>query len=324
MQGFGPDYADPPDYILKVTRQIWEDRGIATLRRSYAPDILVRSPASIVQGNQGVIAATLATLAEFPDRTLLGEDVIWAEAGEGAFLSSHRLYSQATHLGDGAYGPATGRPLRYRIIADCHARGDVIDDEWIIRDQGAIVRQMGQDPRDWAADRIAAHQAAHGAPPPPPFRPEDDRPGPYRGAGNADEWGERYADLLTRIMAADFAAIPAEYDRACRLEHPGGVSGASHADADRFWMGLRAAFPSATFTVHHRIGRDDPLMPPRAAIRWSLDGPHDGWGAFGPPTGARVHVMGLCHAEFGPWGLRREWALYDETAVWTQILLHQG
>ncbi|MEO1688508.1 MAG: hypothetical protein AAFU61_11445, partial [Pseudomonadota bacterium] len=53
MQGFGPDYADPPDYILKVTRRIWEDRGIATLRRSYAPDILVRSPASIVQGPVG-------------------------------------------------------------------------------------------------------------------------------------------------------------------------------------------------------------------------------------------------------------------------------
>jgi hypothetical protein len=40
--------------------------------------------------------------------------------------------------------------------------------------------------------------------------------------------------------------------------------------ADRFWMGLRAAFPSATFTIHHRIGRDDPMMPPRAALRWSL------------------------------------------------------
>ncbi|MEL6595678.1 MAG: nuclear transport factor 2 family protein, partial [Pseudomonadota bacterium] len=84
----------------------------------------------------------------------------------------------------------------------------------------------------------------------------------------------------------------------------------------------RAAFPSATFTVHHQIGREDPMMPPRAAIRWSLDGTHDGWGSFGAPTGAKVHIMGICHAEFGPWGLRREYALFDETSIWMQILHH--
>ena len=72
------------------------------------------------------------------------------------------------------------------------------------------------------------------------------------------------------------------------------------------------------------IGRDDPGFSPRAALRWSLDGIHDGWGAFGAPSGARVHVMGICHAEFGPWGLRREYALYDETAIWKQIALKTG
>ena len=61
-----------------------------------------------------------------------------------------------------------------------------------------------------------------------------------------------------------------------------------------------------------------------AALRWSLDGTHDGWGSFGRPTGARVHVMGMSHAEFGPWGMRREFALYDEIAIWKQILLATG
>ena len=98
----------------------------------------------------------------------------------------------------------------------------------------------------------------------------------------------------------------------------------SHKDVDEFWMGLRASFPSAKFEIHHQIGREDPMMPPRAAIRWSLQGKHDGWGAFGNPTGADVYIMGVCHAEFGPWGLRREFALYDETAIWKQILLQTG
>ncbi|HSF63943.1 MAG TPA: nuclear transport factor 2 family protein, partial [Paracoccaceae bacterium] len=41
-------------------------------------------------------------------------------------------------------------------------------------------------------------------------------------------------------------------------------------------------------------------------------------------TGARVHIMGMAHAEYGPWGLRRECALWDEIAIWKQILLHTG
>ena len=134
----------------------------------------------------------------------------------------------------------------------------------------------------------------------------------------------RYGDLLTRIMGADMAAIGSDYDRACQLEHPGGVTGHGRDSADRFWMGLRAAFPNATFTIDHQIGRDDPLMPPRAALRWSLHGTHSGWGVFGRPTGAEVYLLGMSHAEFGPWGLRREWVVFDETAVWKQILLATG
>ena len=66
-------------------------------------------------------------------------------------------------------------------------------------------------------------------------------------------------------------------------------------------------------------------MPPqRAAFRWSLHGKHDGWGSFGAPSGAEVYVMGISHAEFGPWGLRRDYTLIDETAIWKQILLQTG
>jgi hypothetical protein len=48
-------------------------------------------------------------------------------------------------------------------------------------------------------------------------------------------------------------------------------------------MRLRSAFPSARFEVHHLIGREDPHMPRRAALRWSLTGTHDGFGRYGPP-----------------------------------------
>lgn len=322
MKGFDPKFKDFPDYILGITKEIWEDRNIATLHHYYAEDIVVRSPASIVIGNQGVIAATMATLSEFPDRCLFGEDVIWSGTPEEGMLSSHRIISTATHSGDGVYGKATGKKLQYRIIADCHAKNNAIDDEWLIRDQGAIVRQLGYEPLAYAREMIekegGAEKASH------PFHPKDDKVGPYKGKGNDNEYGAQYADILTRIMGADMAAIPSSYDRACQLEYAGGMTGYSHDFADQFWMGLRASFPSAKFEIHHQIGRDDPMMAPRAALRFSLTGKHDGWGSFGAPTGAEVHIMGACHAEFGPWGLRREYVLFDETAVWKQIALATG
>ncbi len=322
MKGFDKRWKDFPDYILGITREIWEDRGIATLHHYYAPDIIVRSPASVTVGNQQVIAATLATLAEFPDRTLLGEDVIWSGTPESGMLSSHRLLSTATHLGDGAYGKATGTKLVYRIIADCHAVNNQINDEWLIRDQGAVVRQLGLDPKEYAAAMIEREGGPESCA--KPLNPANDIPGPYTGHGNDNDWGQLYGDILTRIMDGDLAVIPEKYDRACQLGYPGGVSAHSYGDADRFWIGLRASFPSARFSIDHQIGRDDELMPPRAALRWSLSGTHDGWGAFGPPTGAEVYILGACHAEFGPWGLRREYVLYDETAIWKQIVLHTG
>lgn len=323
LKGFDPKWRDFPDYILGVTKEIWEDRGIATLNRYYAKDIVVRSPASVVVGNQGVIAATMATLAEFPDRHLLGEDVIWSGSdADGTLLSSHRLLSTATHMNAGVYGPATGKSLVYRIIADCAARDNQIYDEWLIRDQGAIVRQMGWDPKTYASDLITREGGPEACV--KPLTPATDRKGDYTGRGNDHTAGQRYAEVLTRIMSADMAAIPACYDRACHLELPGGVTGHGWSAADRFWMSLRAAFPNAAFAIEHVIGRDDPMMPPRAALRWSLDGKHEGWGAFGMPSGADVYLLGLSHAEFGPYGLRREYVLYDETAVWKQIALKTG
>ena len=322
MKGFDSRWKDFPDYIIGITKEIWEGRNIAALNHYYTENLAVRSPGSLVIGNQNVIAATMATLAEFPDRTLLGEDVIWSGTPEQGMLSSHRLLSTATHTSDGLYGKASGTRLIYRIIADCHAINNQINDEWLIRDQGAIVRQMGWNPKEFASDLIQREGGpAHCV---KPFTPEIDVPGAYQGRGNNNEWGDKYADILQHIMNADLTVIEREYDRAVYLEYPGGITAHGWGAADRFWMGLRASFPSAKFTIDHQIGREDPKLPPRSAIRWSLHGTHDGWGVFGTPTGVLVYIMGICHAEFGPWGLRREYVLYDETAIWKQILLQTG
>ena len=77
MKGFDNRFQDLPDFILQCTAEIWEGRGIAELDWHYADDLLVRTPAGISRGNTAGKANTMATLTEFPDRQLLGEDVIW-------------------------------------------------------------------------------------------------------------------------------------------------------------------------------------------------------------------------------------------------------
>ncbi len=322
MKGFSNQFADLPDYILKITKEIWEDRGLATLHDYYAPNLPMRFPSGLVTGNQAVIDGTMATLAEFPDRQLMGEDVIWSGDAEVGFLSSHRLLTTGTHKGHGFFGPPTGKSFQIRAIADCAAKDNTIYDEWLIRDTGGIVRQLGMDPQEFTRDLIAREGGPEACV--KPFTAADDVDGGYNSRGNDNEWGAKLADILTRIMDKDFAVIPAEYDRACHVHHAGCRSDISWAGADQLWLPFRSSFPSATFQIDHVIGREDPLMSPRAAVRWSLAGKHDGYGAYGAPTGAEVYIMGMTHAEFGPWGLRHEYTLVDEVSIWKQILIHSG
>lgn len=317
MRGFSDHWKDFPDYIIGITKEIWEDRGVGPkIRDYYGKDVIVRMPGGLSTGVENTVASTAATLHEFPDRQLLGEDVIWSGTPEEGMLSSHRILSTATHLGSGVFGKATGKAITYRGIADCYAKDNMITDEWLVRDNGAILRQIGQDPRDWAATKVAEGARA--------FTPDQDISGPYLGKGNDDAWGVALGEILSSMMQSEFSVVTSQYDRACHLEYAGGISSHGHAAADAFWLPLRASFPSAEFRIEHQIGLVDPLMPPRAAIRWSLSGQHSGWGAFGAPSQAPVYIMGITHVEFGPYGVRREYTLFDETAVWMQILTHLG
>ena len=161
------------------------------------------------------------------------------------------------------------------------------------------------------------------------FSRRTDVPPKYTGTGNDNEWGIKYAESLTRIMDKDFHHVFEAYDRAVIGEYAGALSTIGRDETLQFWVGLRSAFPNAEFRIHHRIGMDADMLSPRAAIRWSLDGIHEGWGSFGEPSGARVHVFGMSHAEYGPFGgggasVRREYSLFDEIAIWKQILMHTG
>ncbi len=314
LAGFGSEFSDLPDYILQITERIWEGRDLAGIRRWYADDIVLRSPTGLVRGNGPVVASSLATLAEFGDRRLPGEDVIWTGDAADGFLSSHRLMCWMTHASDGAYGPATGRVARYRIIAECFVRANQVHEEWLARDQAAIAIGLGTSPRALAERQVAAGNGGY-------FTPAADAPGRYEALIDDSGAAGAVAGAWRRIFAEqDLSAVAQHYAPAATLEGPGGAGYTGHAAIDRFFLRYLAAFPRAAFTVRHLFARENPGRPARVAMRWSLDGAHEGWGAFGPPSGRPVHVMGFTHAELADGKVSAEWVVTDEVAIWKQIL----
>ena len=323
MKGFDQQFKDLPDYILKITYQIWENRDVESIMQYYAENIPVRSPSGVIYGPEAVVKATNATLNEFPDRQLLGEDVIWIGDEENGFLSSHRILSKATHQNDGTYGPATGKKLVYRVIADCACRNNQVYDEWLVRDQGSIVRQIGIDPKTFAADQIQSEGGSEKCN--IPFNASTNIESKYVAPPQTSfDTGEDYGYILSNIMDNNSNIFQEGYDRAVRQEQAGGLTGYGRDDVEKFWMNLRSSFPDAKFTLEHCVNLQENKQTNKSAIRWSLIGKHSGSGLFGAPTHTEVYVMGINHAEFSSKGVKNEWVLFDETAVWKQILLKTG
>ncbi len=317
------NYASVPDFIYGITREIWEDRGIGgKLDKYYAPDILLRAATGFTGSNSGVAAQTLQTLHQFPDRELIGEDVIWTGYDDGTFLSSHRLTSVMTHTGDGILGRATGKRVRSRIIADCWVRNQVVVEEWLVRDQAAFAICMGLAPSALARDMV--DREIRNGQPISFFTPAHDKPGNFKFTVQEDETIAQVVKGFTRLWhAKETAAIRDIYFHGAALYAPGGDVLYGHSDIDRFVMGYLASFPDAAFKLEAaRINRD-PEQPSRIALRWSLTGTHSGFGHFGEPTGAPVYVMGMSHLNLTAGRITAEYMVTDEVAIWKQIYAHQ-
>ena len=47
-----PRYADPESYILGITKDIWEDRGIQLLETAYGPQMIMRNAGGMKIGEK--------------------------------------------------------------------------------------------------------------------------------------------------------------------------------------------------------------------------------------------------------------------------------
>ncbi|MCA0995276.1 ester cyclase [Alloyangia pacifica] len=311
LAGFDTRWPDVATYLSALTGDLDEARRLDRLAEYLAPEVISHEGLGALVEPEVLGADLAARAAALSGAGLLPEERLWQATAQNAFVAAERCHVTARHDGAGLYGPPSRAPVQFTQMTERHCVAGQLHEQWVLRDEAAILRQIGVDVLEGARWRLVA-------------APRETCPPRYTARGNNSPWGAALTDLLERVMDGELAVMAKEYDPAAELFLPGAETGCGPREAETFWLGLRAAFPSARFEVDHALGAEDPLSPPRACLRWSLSGTHDGHGAFGAPTGAPVHILGMTQVEFGPDGLRREWTLYDVPGVWAQILRATG
>ena len=326
LDGYDADYADIVDYIIRCTHRIWEQKDIGLIETHYAADCLMHLMTGPIVGAAGVARNTIRTLAAFPDRTLVGEAVIWSQEADGAYLSSHRITSSGTNLGPSDFGAATGRRVQFTTVADCLCHENRIVEEWLVRDNSALVLALGLSPRAVARGHAEQDRLARATPAAWRIEAmERIRALPETGFQNAALPDPAAAPAAFAHAWFDqtwnhrrFARFRDVYSPAVRWEGPGGRRLFGHGEVTGWATALIGSFGDARFSVDHvaavPVGDDIDI-----AVRWSMAATHDGGALYGAATGRPVYVLAVTHWRVAQGRIVEDVTIFDEIALLRQI-----
>lgn len=327
MQGFEDKFVDIVNFIVRITHEIWEEKGIGRIYDSYAHNVLIHTSDGQTYGRDKVIADSIKTMSAFPDVRLYADDVIWCGNDREGFHSSHRIVWVAHNTGYSIYGPPTGRRVVRQGIAHCFVKENRVVEEWICRDELALIRQLGFDEHELAR-KMAAQDAVRGTGSPKPLsQGEVERlrgqlppavmpPNPKTGFDVEDFVRRSFYEiwnwrLLNKI---DEYFIP---NYLCQTATNRTLYGLG--DYKAYILALLAAFPDAAVNIDHICWLGNEQDGYRVATRWTLQGTHQGPGVYGEPTGKRVRLMGITHQTVQDGKFIREWTAFDEFALLKQL-----
>ena len=325
MKGFDPQYADFVDYIVKITHQIWEEKGIGIIYQTYHNEVKMHTGSMTIHGVQEVVSGTLQTLHAFPDRKLVAENVIWSGNDQDGFFSSHRVISTATNLGDSSFGSATGKKVAFRTIIDCLVHANRIVEEWLVRDNLYLVKQLGLDPVEVAKNLAAKTEIKK-----PALmthfglsqtRDGQMEPRTFQQKHKGFEIGEFAQDLFNKIWewklinrVKDFYAENAVIHYVCDQELIG------HQQIQGMYISFFASFPNAGIVIERiNCNQGAKTNEWEVSVRWVLHGLHEGFGYFGTPSGKRIEMLGISHFSIVDEKVQEEWVVFDGLDVLRQI-----
>lgn len=319
LVGFPDDYADIVDFIVKITRRIWVDGAIGLIYDTYDSNCVVYTAADVARGVDVVVEGTTVSMASSPDLDNHFLNIAWSGNAIDGFYTSHLGFGTGLNIGDTIYGPATGKSATIRFCADCISLNGRIHTEWLARDNGALVRQLGIDLHD-AARRLAAtppHEMyVRGAPekldgqtPPPVLEGPRETLEQHLRILFHDLWNRRLLDQ-----------IAVHYDPGVRLHTAGGRVGVGVGGIRALHLSLLAAMPDARMTICNVCWSNE-VDGVIGAVRWELAGTSRAGGWFGTmPAGVPFAIPGMTHCRFGEDGrIVEEWTVFDEVGVLAQV-----
>lgn len=322
-------YANPREYILNWTDEIWIKRALGRIHDHYAADIKVHTAYGETYDLDHVIQNSVQKMSAFPNGGGgSGEDVVWEQRGAEGFISSHRVLKTGTHTGYWSYGPPTGRDWISRTIAHCLVKDGKVIEEWLVRDEFAVLQSLGLDPYAIAAEMakaspvtgesvdIASSAAFSG-------KYEDafskgvsgNRPSEFRKEYDAfvkmfeQVWNQHRFDLAGELCDPNVVC------HSVRMRRYQGLDSYQQAIID-----LLAVFPDGKIEIRDFVVCDSTELGQRIAVVWVLTGHYKGVPAYGPVTGKPVKVLGISHYEMRGGKILREWRVYDEIAILAQIM----
>ena len=323
-------FRDPRDYILSWTDQIWIDKGLGRLGEHYADDIKVHTAYGETYNFDHVLLNSVQKMSAFPNGGGgSGEDVIWEQRGEMGFISSHRVLKTGTHLGYWTYGPPTGRNWVSRTIAHCLVQDGKVVEEWLVRDEYAVLQSLGIEPE------LVATDMAKASPVTGKVMVIADDAGPFAGRysnpsreGVSGKRPQRFDQNCDAIIAMydevwnkrRFDLAPNYCDRkvvchTVRLHRAQGVDAYQQQIVD-----LLAAFPDGKIEVRDLVVCQSDELGMRIAAIWVMHATYSGVPLYGPVTRSPVKILGATHFEMRDGKILREWRLFDEIAVLAQII----
>ena len=323
LRGFPPQFTDIVDYIIKITYEIWEERGIGRLYEYYGTNMRIHTSSGDIFTRDKVIESTIQALAAFPDRRLYADEVIWCGNDESGYLTSHRLTHEGHNWGHTQYGPPTGRKVSYRAIADCSIVEGVIVEEWLVRDELSLVYQLGFDVHEMAR-QAAQRERSSGLRPLVPAEPDRLRGQLPPEAAPADSAEFDVAHFVKRALHEVWNwrllnKVDEYYSPQFICEAASGREVYGRNQFRTYLLSLLAPFPNLAISIDKFIALPDGPNRWRTATRWTMLGTHTGPGIYGQPTGKPIRIMGVSHHLVENGRFIQEWTLFDEFALLKQL-----
>ena len=321
--GFDDEFVDIVDYILRITHRIWEQKNIGLCYRYYADVCPVFTLGAYGENIEDVIQGTLKTIAAFPDRSLIGENVVFSEEANEHYYSSHLISSVMTNTGNSEFGPATHKTGRVTTIADCVCFENKIVKEWLVRDNGFLVKQLGlniinvakhmanipskEKHTQWLNDefnrviaidhRVASTPIVEG-----------------KLAAFAHTW------LDTLFNQKQFAKVHEFYSLTATQQWPSGRMATGLAQINGVFIQFFATCPDAKLTIDHIAITPFDETTTDVAIRWSLAG------HFNPQNNELSElkqqpyfILGASHLRIKNKKIIEEITVFDEVALYANL-----